>query len=218
MQATRGAMDCPTCRQYVAFSKAYDTSTINPINQCYFLLSTSWLSSWSSFVNGDLPSPPGTIRNSALFKGDGVTLRTDISPVNDYRAVNAITYYIYLSLYGCDSVAIPRYGVDHSGPEASGATLEEHTRGAKLKAEMEVRKMLLGLPEEEGGMRRAERPERVERVVCCCFGEDFLARLCECVFRFGREGGVSYKKLRGHDDDDDDSDKERGLELGKRET
>lgn len=111
-------------------------------------------------MNSERPGPPGTITNSSLFKGDGVTLRDDISPVNDYRAVNAVTYYIYSSLYGSDSVAIPRYAVDHRGPEASGATLEAHTRGAKLKAEMEVRKMLLGLPPEQGGMGRAVRPER----------------------------------------------------------
>ena len=29
MQATRGAMDCPACRQYVACSKAHDASTMD---------------------------------------------------------------------------------------------------------------------------------------------------------------------------------------------
>ena len=50
---------------------------------------------------------------------------------------------------------------------------------------------------------------RVERVLCCCFGEDFLARLCECVFTWGRETGVSYKPLGVHDDDDDDGESVR---------
>ena len=70
-------------------------------------------------------------------------------------------------------------------------------------------------------MRRADRPRRMERVLCCCLGEDFLARVCECIFRVGRETGVSYKPIDGNDEDDwsdeDDGDDEAGnIELNKR--
>ena len=64
----------------------YDSSKVNPrLGQSFFLIDSSWIATWAQFINGERPIPPGPISNQRLYKGDGFSLRDDISPINDYR-------------------------------------------------------------------------------------------------------------------------------------
>jgi len=214
----------------VSLISSHDTSHLqNPRNQCYFLISSLWIQQWKDFIAGESQEPPGPISNSSLYEcasgashgGSSATLRKDIGPITDYRGVNPTVWFIYVSLYGEDgSRPICRHAVDHTAEEVAGEAFAEYTRGSKLKAQSESRKMKLRLSHlgEEGGMRAGERPERLEEY--WCFGllsKETAVALLECVAacRCCRGFGVRYRKLGGgwedagdgdEDDSEDDSD------------
>ncbi len=175
----------------------YDTDAINPRTSCFYLIPTPWFDSWSAYIQGDRP-PPGPIEMSRMYKGDSTTLREDMKPIWDYRGLNPTVYHIYKSLYSTDGCQpILRYGVDAGGPEAAGERLQEEIRAAKLKAEMEVRKLKLVLSERDlpGGMRKADGGFEEERV-CGCLTHEAVDRIFFAVFSCcGNSRNAAYSKL-----------------------
>jgi len=191
----------------------YDRQSINPRTQCFFLVSAPWLQKWKDYISGESNQAPGPMNNLSLYKGDSVTLRADISPIVDYRGVTPIVYFAYCSLYGtCGSNPICRYTVDVDTPAVAGDRYVENTRGARLKAEMEVRKMKTRLSDlgEDGGTKKAVRPERTEELWCWCIRRDLIGAFFECLFRCEccLRGTVRYQQLdkRGDEDADGDDD------------
>ena len=199
------------CREMTcSLVSTYDSATINPRTSCFFLIDSEWVEIWKAFISGSRMSPPGPITNLRLYKGDSVTIRDDIQPVRDYRGVNPTVWYIYVALYDTDgSAPICRYTVDHRGKVVGGEKFEEYTKGAKMKALMETRKMKLRLAQlnEEGGIKKATLPPRYQEFWLWCIPRDFVERLFECIVGCTccRNVGVRYKKL-AKDNDDDDAD------------
>lgn len=81
-------------------------------NDCWFLIDSNWLNTWSEFVNSDDSDPPGPVTSKQLLGTDGIPI-VSLKEKIDYRGVTPLIYFIFLNLYGHDgSPHIPRYVVD----------------------------------------------------------------------------------------------------------
>ena len=69
-----------------------DKTTINPRKECWYLMDSSWLNSWSTFVhsNGDLPGP---VSSSGLLDSSGKVL-PELKGRIDYRGVTPLVFYM----------------------------------------------------------------------------------------------------------------------------
>ncbi|CAN0266700.1 unnamed protein product, partial [Phaeothamnion confervicola] len=79
----------------------FDTSSINPRRESWFLVDTKWLERWAKFVRGE-GAPPGHISNTSLLEADLRTARPGLRAKVDYRGVNPVVWFLYVEMYGKD--------------------------------------------------------------------------------------------------------------------
>mmetsp|Transcript_17162 Transcript_17162/g.22285 ORF Transcript_17162/g.22285 Transcript_17162/m.22285 type:complete len:291 (+) Transcript_17162:80-952(+) len=156
-------------RMELKLFERYDTTEINPRRQCWFLVSIAWLESWQRWLL-EGKELPGAIDNKPLFKSviDG-ELVENLEPKKHYRAVNPMTWFLMVELYGHDGTpAICRYIVDAYSAPLTGKHMERATRDPAFKARtlaIEIRGKLHPLnvyPDDE---------DDDDDIVCCCFTE-----------------------------------------------
>ncbi|GMH71793.1 hypothetical protein TrST_g6821 [Triparma strigata] len=186
------------------------------MHECYYLLPTSWLNSWSSFINSESPQPPPRIPLNYFLTLNG-DLKPDLKPITHYRAVNSTQYHIFFYLYSADSSPPQiRSTVDLYSPELSNEKVKEYIKSGALKARVEVNRLLIQVREGGGigGAEKFEREEVEEELFCWCVTRDFIERVIECLFRCGNKSGVKYKQVTEYDDetDEDEEDEEEGYE------
>jgi hypothetical protein len=161
---------------------SHDTPKINPMHECYYLLPTSWLNSWSSFINSESPQPPPRIPLNYFLTLNG-DLKPDLKPITHYRAVNSTQYHIFFNLYSADSSPPQiRSTVDLYSPELSNEKVKEYIKSGALKARVEVNRLLIQVREGGGigGAEKFEREEVEEELFCWCVTRDFIeVRVCE---------------------------------------
>ncbi|CAM9555191.1 unnamed protein product [Discosporangium mesarthrocarpum] len=119
----------------------FDSSSINPRRECWFLVDTKWLERWAKFVRGEGP-PPGRITNEALVQTDLKTPVEGLMSKVDYRGVNPIVWFLYNEIYGRDAAKeICRYVIDIYEEEVPNKYRPEICAGPRRKAQVEVQKM-----------------------------------------------------------------------------
>jgi len=64
----------------------WDSQSINPRRECWFMIDSEWLTQWSEFIKGE-SEPPGPISNGSLYDEDGALMR-GLEAGTDFRAVN----------------------------------------------------------------------------------------------------------------------------------
>lgn len=88
------------------------TSISNVRKDCWFLVDSVWLNSWSEFVNTTETEIPKSISTKDLLDETGKPL-PNLRPRIDYRGVSSLVFFIFLNLYGHDgSPHICRYEID----------------------------------------------------------------------------------------------------------
>lgn len=120
----------------------YDSSSINPRRECWFIVSTQWLEAWANFVRGE-GERPGKIDNSNLMQDDCKTPKSGLKAKTDYRGVNPTVWYLYTNMYGKDDITaeICRYVCDIYEPEVPSKYKQEMIEAPARRAELEVQKL-----------------------------------------------------------------------------
>ncbi|CAM9620909.1 unnamed protein product, partial [Choristocarpus tenellus] len=117
----------------------FDSSSINPRRECWFLVDTKWLERWAKFVRGEGP-PPGCITNQVLVKEDLKTPAEGLISKVHYRGVNPTVWYLYNEMYGKDAAReLCRYVIDIYEEEVPGKYKPEICEAPKRRAQVEVR-------------------------------------------------------------------------------
>lgn len=111
-------------KQELKLVKKFDKSKINVHKECWFLIDSDWLNSWSAFVNvAENEDPPGILSNKELLDDNNNPL-PNLKAIRDYRGVPPIVYFTFVELYGKDdSPEIARYEVDIYKPPVSIAKM-----------------------------------------------------------------------------------------------
>eukprot|EP00904_Undaria_pinnatifida_P006292 jgi/Undpi1/2793/HiC_scaffold_14.g06170.m1 len=142
----------------------YDSATINPRRECWFIVDTKWLQCWAKFVRGEGP-PPGRISNEALVKDDLKTPVEGLVSRVDYRGVNPAVWFLYLEMYGKDSAQdLCRYVIDLYEAEVPPKYRKEIYEEPMRRSQVEVQKMRWRVEPDE--VRLPEKPR-----LCCCITE-----------------------------------------------
>ncbi|KAG7376112.1 hypothetical protein PHYPSEUDO_014417 [Phytophthora pseudosyringae] len=172
-------------------------------HEAWFLVETSWLDAWMSFVLGDdddanAAERPGPLTNDTLFDRAEFRVRANLQQTRDYRGVNPQVYALYAELYGTDDAKpIARWSLDIYAVPVMVDDVREMLHLPKLKSRSLVTEMNEELEVQEKGLGeglRAPGGEEKEswayRCLCRC---EFLVPCLSRVFG----GGPTYKKEKG---------------------
>ena len=119
----------------------YDKTKIDPRKECWFLISTKWLNQWIEYVTGKT-EPPGPVSNMDLHVEGTRTLKRNLEPKKDFRGISPTMWYIFVELYNKDGAPeLCRYSLNIYDPGVAGRHRERASRGAALKARVEVAKL-----------------------------------------------------------------------------
>ncbi|CAM9758731.1 unnamed protein product, partial [Chrysoparadoxa australica] len=119
----------------------FDSASINPRRQCWYLVETPWLEAWAKFVRGEGP-PPGKINNSRLLESDLKTPKEGLRPKIDYRGVNPMVWHLYKEMYGTDAAPeLCRYIVNIDEMPVPRKYMPEIAQAPKAKAKVEAQKL-----------------------------------------------------------------------------
>ena len=77
----------------------FDQTEINLREDCWFMVDCKWLNQWGEYMQGK-GEPPDRISNLRLYEPNARTIKRDLRPKVHYRGVSAMTWYIFVELYG----------------------------------------------------------------------------------------------------------------------
>lgn len=130
----------------VALIMKYDTANIKR-GQCWFMLSTAWLTRWVEFAAKGGSELPGPIANDALLADGWRERRRSSDPgrpdvpceglvlSKDYRGVSPMVWCLFAELHGLgEAPLLPRYLLDIYAEGLSEAELTNILREPRLKA------------------------------------------------------------------------------------
>ncbi len=153
--------------------------------------------------------PPGPISSKNLVTQDGKPIMADLKAKRDYRGVPAITYWVFVELYGKDkSPDIPRYEVDIYKPEVPVGRLVDIQFKARQEARIEVGKIR---PKWMKWELSDDEEDEEDSKVCCGLTKEhfeaFIYWIVRCCFVSRKKDGrgdikySQYSPMQYHEGD-----------------